>query len=151
MWQWHRMVVRLSALRTGRFYLQKILLVLISVRGWVDPQDHIAIGRILCQRKIPMTPAGIEPATFRSVAQHLNHWATAVVYLVGFYYKNDVHLNWSCVVSMKLSEEAYWIVKIRGLGRDQNRVTSRLYALPLFHFRLSSKMLKEKFTELSKH
>ena len=28
--------------------------------------------------KIPMTPAGIEPATFRIVAQHLNHCATAV-------------------------------------------------------------------------
>ena len=28
--------------------------------------------------KIPMTPAGIEPATFRFVAQHLNHCATAV-------------------------------------------------------------------------
>jgi len=25
-----------------------------------------------------MTPAGIEPATFRFVAQHLNHGATAV-------------------------------------------------------------------------
>jgi len=25
-----------------------------------------------------MTPAGIEPATFRFVAQHLNHWATVV-------------------------------------------------------------------------
>ena len=25
-----------------------------------------------------MTPAGIEPATFRFVAQHLNHYATSV-------------------------------------------------------------------------
>ena len=28
--------------------------------------------------KNPMTPAGIEPATFRFVTQHLNHCATAV-------------------------------------------------------------------------
>jgi len=31
-----------------------------------------------------MTPAGIEPATFQFVAQHLNHGATAVPHLVGF-------------------------------------------------------------------
>jgi len=41
-------------------------------------QGHSAIGSILCQRNIPMTPAGIEPATFWFVAQHLNHCATAV-------------------------------------------------------------------------
>ena len=35
------------------------------------PQGHSAIGRILCRRKIPIPPAGIEPATFRFVAQHL--------------------------------------------------------------------------------
>ena len=28
--------------------------------------------------KNPLTPAGIEPATFRFVTQHLNHCATAV-------------------------------------------------------------------------
>jgi len=28
--------------------------------------------------KNPLTPAGIEPATFWFVAQRLNHWATAV-------------------------------------------------------------------------
>ena len=72
------MVVRLSALRTGRHYPQEILLVLISVQRLSRSQGHSAIGRILCQWKIPLTPAGIEPATFRFVAQHLNHFAATV-------------------------------------------------------------------------
>jgi hypothetical protein len=78
----HRRVVKLLALCTDHFYPQEIFLVVISVRGWVEPLAIVQLEG-LRQWKIPVTLSGIEPVTFQLVARcrndtmiviSWNHW-----------------------------------------------------------------------------
>ncbi len=66
-------MVRLSALRTGRLYpfSQNIPFVLNSVKSVSVAQSRSAAGRINSTTN-PINPSGIEPATFRLVAQCFN-------------------------------------------------------------------------------
>jgi len=48
--------------------------------------------------KNPLTPAGIEPATYRFVAQHLNHCATAVPLYYSIYVIYFTEVPVSCSI-----------------------------------------------------
>ena len=50
----------------------------ISVRGWVYPSPTVR-PEGLCQWQIPMTPSGIQTATFRLVVQRLNRLRYEVI------------------------------------------------------------------------
>jgi hypothetical protein len=87
------MAAMVSALCSGRPLPPGRFLLLISVRGWVNPS---VIGRLegIDQLKIPITSSGIEPATFRLVAECLNHLCYRVP-------------HWICVWCPKLDAEMW--------------------------------------------
>jgi hypothetical protein len=78
-------VVRLRAVRTGRLYSQKIPLILISVRDWVNPKAIVRPGG-LCQWKDPVTPSRIKPWQWKVLSSTPNPLtAGSVLYAVCYF------------------------------------------------------------------
>ena len=96
----HMKVVSLSVLSTGNLCPppKELLLLLISVRGWVNPRVIVRLEG-LCQWKIPMTLSGIEPVTLWLGAQCSNRLIYHVppLFRVYFQYLSSC-CGWFCIL-----------------------------------------------------
>ena len=78
-----------------------------------------------------MTPAGIEPASFRFVAQHLNHCATAVPLRYVLYllergiFPNSSESSPRAAYCNDISEQAFWL----GEGQTAFRHNTGMFIL----------------------
>jgi hypothetical protein len=111
----HMKLVRMSVPRTD-------LLKLSSIRDWIEPRAKVQTEG-LCQWKIPITPSGIEPATFRLVARCLIQLRYGVphhdISCVYFYckrterdkYVNQVQNTWIILSISRSSDGLYTVIK----------------------------------------
>ena len=131
------MVLRLSALRTGHFYPQEILLVLISVRGWVDPRA-IVRSEGLCQWKnsidtiwnrnsyLPICSAAHYPLCYRG-PQTCGSYSVVTVQTL---HSNTVHLLvYSWILGLRCvslpSGGAVWNTEFRAVQIRKNSFNVR--------------------------
>jgi hypothetical protein len=104
------MVTRLSALLTGRLYPQEKLLVLISVRGWVDPTAIVLPEGI--------SQSGIGPATFGLLPWCLNQMLHRVPVYVGnpynihfgFYINFQYPVCTACFKTINFTSDVHFFV-----------------------------------------
>ena len=80
----HRMVVGCQPYSPATFSPRKYSWYSYLLEAESTPEPYCD-RKDFMSKKNPLTPAGIEPGTFRFVAQHLNHCATAAALIIQFY------------------------------------------------------------------
>jgi len=114
----HMEVIRLSALSTGRLYLQEILLVLISVSDLFDPRDTLRLEDV-GKWKIAMITSGMEPANLLHSASTKCTTACPAVYKITLTFTNSRGTSnlrilgdeVACIKKYKMRRKICWIMR----------------------------------------